>query len=125
HPFCETSFSFSMKAPNEADADDVYIGFAAGIDASDILIALPFGPNARFARHIVSRTEAKRQIGVSVLDFQSRQGRVSFGLFMVGANFCVDGKPIGKGVSATADALRSVRFDIAATPRATTRSPTK
>ena len=67
-----------MEAPNEAAADDVYIVFAAGIVASDILIALPFGPNARFASHIVLRTEAKRQIGVSVLGantFQSRLGR--------------------------------------------------
>src|SRR2546425_4808836 len=88
-----------MEAPNEADADDVYIVFAAGIVASDILIALPFCPNARFAGHIVLCAEAKRQIGVSVLDFQSRQGRVSFGLCMVGANFCIDGKPIGKGRS--------------------------
>ena len=48
-----------MEAPNEAAADDVYIVFAAGIVASDILIALPFGPNARFASHIVLRTEVR------------------------------------------------------------------
>src|SRR2546427_8931986 len=114
-----------MEAPNEADRDDVYIGFAAGIVASDTLIALPFGPNARFASHSVLRTEAKRQIGVSVLDFQSRQGRVSFGLCMVGANFCIDGKPIGKGISAKADELRSARFDIAAHARCTKRHPAK
>src|SRR5207302_3665954 len=106
-PFCERSFSLSTEAPNEADADDVDIVFAAGILASDILVALPFGPNARFASHIALRTEAKRQIGVSVRGAQSRQGRACFGLCMVGAKFCVNGKPIGKGVSAKADELRS------------------
>src|SRR5882762_5615083 len=117
--------AFSMEAPNEADADDVYIVFAAGIVASDILVALPFCPNARFASHIVLRTEAKRQIGVSVLEAStSRSRRAQFGLCMVGAKFSVNGKPIGKGVSAKADELRSVRFDIGAA-RSTKRHPTK
>src|SRR6266513_4340498 len=128
HPLCETSFSLSTEAPNEADADDVDIVFAAGIVASDILIALPFGPNARFASHIALRTEAKRQIGVSVLEAttsQSRQGRACFGLCMVGAKFCVNGKRVGKGVSAKADKLRSARFDVAAHARCTKRHPAK
>src|SRR2546425_2366380 len=103
-----------MEAPNEADADDVYIGFAAGIVASDILIPLPFGPNARFASHSVLRTEAKRQICVSVLEAttsQSPQWRAQFGLCTVGAKFSVNGKLIGKRVSANADELPSARFD--------------
>src|SRR5439155_5546097 len=122
-----TLTSFSMETPNEADPDDVYIGFAAGIVASDTLIALPFGPNARFASHIAPHTEAKRQIGVSVRasTFQSRRGRAYFRLCTVGAKFSVDGKPIGKGVRANADELRSVRFDIAAHARCTKRHPTK
>src|SRR5437879_10476882 len=44
---------------------------------------------------------------------------------MVGAKFSINGKPIGKGVSAKADELRSARFDIAAHPRCTKRHPTK
>src|SRR5882762_98860 len=118
--------AFSMEAPTEADADDVYIVFAAGIVASDILVALPFGPNARFARHIVSRTEAKRQIRGSVLEATtSRQRRAQFGLCTVGAKFSVKGKLTADGVSAKADELRSARFDIAAHARCTKRNPTK
>src|SRR5882762_8823512 len=118
--------AFSMEAPNEADADDVYIVFAAGIVASDILVALPFGPNARFARHIVSRTEAKRQIRGSVLEAtSSRQRRAQFGLCTVGGKFSVKGKLTADGVSAKADELRSARFDIAAHARCTKRNPTK
>src|SRR5882762_3684738 len=44
---------------------------------------------------------------------------------MLGAKFSVNGKPIGKGVSAQADDLRSARFDIAAHARCTKRHPTK
>src|SRR5712691_398847 len=44
---------------------------------------------------------------------------------MVGAKFSVNGKLIGKGVSAKADELRRVRFDIAAHARCTKRHPTK
>src|SRR6266446_5361238 len=120
--------AFSMEAPNEADADDIYIGFAAGIVASDTLIALPFCPDARFAGHIVLCTEAKRQIGVSVLEAtgsQSRHGRAYFRLGTVGAKFSVNGKLIGKRVGAKTDELRRVRFDIAAHPRCTKRHPAK
>src|SRR6267143_2133298 len=120
--------AFSMEAPNEADADDVYIVFAAGIVASDILVALPFGPNARFAHHIVSRTEAKRQICGSVLEATTsqcrRQGRAYFRLCTVGAKFSVKGKLTCDGVSGKADELRSVRFDIGAA-RSTKRHPAK
>src|SRR2546426_9893764 len=44
---------------------------------------------------------------------------------MVGAKFSINGKPIGKGVSAKADELRSARFDIAAHARCTKRHPAK
>src|SRR5207302_6033480 len=101
HPFGGTSFRLSMEAPNEADADDVYIVFAAGMIAADVVIALPFGPNARFASHIVVRTEAKGQIGVSVLGTitsQSRQGRAYSRLCTVDAKSFVNGKMNGKGI---------------------------
>src|SRR3989442_660486 len=44
---------------------------------------------------------------------------------MVGAKFSVNGKLIGKGVSAKADELPSARFDISAHPRCTKGHLTK